>query len=367
MLTGEAQNLMVSEKYVALFAHPGAGTPYADSRFSPYPAGEEPEYFKGVDPYVFKARNDYGQLYFYLGSIRFVNHYGLERYGLCTSDGKIVTEHVFTAPMLLIDNKGNKAYLCYRTDKEPLNEMVEDWIWTNNESRYPVLLFALDGSWIKEFDGAAVSRYGFRWTVDLSVYKDVLAVKLGGKWGAVNIKGEMVIPIDRDSADGIYPSPDNNVDNPFLCVTDDRYILTSDYGALQQGLYDADMNLITKEVRGFPQGMPGDFIVTIEWDEQNSQSVIHTYTIDGEPLASLAGYSYATSMGDFVWVDTEKSALIFDKELHIIYEFPFAFGVYANATYPGPNVIFQGSSHTYLHRTYLPDGTRLMTWYDMDA
>jgi len=39
-----------------------------------------------------------------------------------------------------------------------------------------------------------------------------------------------------------------------------------------------------------------------------------------------------------------------------------SYGYYAR----GPNVLYGSDGDTLFHRTYLPDGTRLVTWYDPD-
>jgi hypothetical protein len=370
MLTDEAQNLTASENYVALHANPAADTPYVDGRFSLYPDGEAPEYFDGADPYDFRARGDYGRIYFYLGAMRY-GVWGTSRfYGLCTEDGMIVTEPVYTVALLLTDSNGNKAYFCHKGDREPLREMVSEGDWSHEVSHYPALLFAVDGSWIKEFDSAEL-YYGVTGPANAIMNADVLAVMLGGKWGAVNMKGETVIPFNRDSYEGIYPPFDGRTLS--FSVTGDRFMRNTGVDETGKTLYDlcdGSGNLIATGLRGMPQGMAGEFIVTSEWGEQSI--TVFTYTLDGELIASLAptegSYSEARPLGDYVWIYAENSILICDRWLNILYEFSREnngeAGMYRGLLLPGPNVLYRSYYTTLFHRTYLPDGTRLMTWYD---
>jgi len=374
MLTDEAQNLIASENYVALHTNSDVATPYVDGKFSLYPAGEAPEYFIGTDSFAFKARNDYGQLYFYLGATRREEWSDPRYYGLCTANGKIVTEPLYSVPLLLTDSKGNKMYFCYRSDREPLrvaayNEAGE---LIHEISYYPALLFATDGSWIKEFDSAR-PFFGFTGPTDAIRNADVLAVMLGGKWGAVNMRGEKIIPFDRDGYQGIYPPPDGGIGA--LGLTGDRFLRsTGEYfgGSGPFDLYSGNGKLIATGLRGYPQGMAGEFIVTAEWD--NELYTVYTYTLDGELIATLTmeehAYGYAEPFNDYVLIYAEKSLLISDRELNILHEFSYEYDArYGRLMSPftaGPNVLYRSDNDTLFHRTYLPDGTRLVTWYDPD-
>ena len=373
MLTDEAQNLIASENYVALHANPAADTPYVDGKFSFYPEGESPKYFEGVDPYNFVARDDYGRLYFYLGSKRHVDFDwsgSPEYYGICTEAGKIVTEPIYSVPLLLIDSKGNHAYFCYRSDRDPVSVTNPFLDKSYKENLYPILLFALDGSWLKEFD-CAVPFSGYFGPANTIMNSDVLAVMLNGKWGAVNMRGETVIPISRYDYVGIYPPADGGTGA--LAVTADRFVyhhLDNPSGRWLSNLYDANGNLIAVGLYGTPQHMSGDFILTYEWGGTSANQV-HTYTLDGELIATLSAetlyFDYAAPMGDYVCIYTDSSLLICDRSLKIIYELPGKRGdIYSEAYRLGPNVLFSSDSETLLHRTYLPDGTRLVTWYDSE-
>ncbi|MCL2046358.1 MAG: substrate-binding domain-containing protein [Oscillospiraceae bacterium] len=375
--TAEAQNLIASENYVALRANPNESTPTVIGDFSLYPPGEEPEYFPGIDPYIFTARSDYGQLYFYLGLHRIDEYSSPEFYGLCNEEGKIITEPIYTVPLLLTDSMGNQSYLCYRSDKEPTVQ-VETWdTWTYAYSYYPVLLFATDGSWIKEFDGASPCT-GFRGAIDAYINNDSLAVMLNGKWGMVNMMGETVAPFELDSKDGIYNpeglSGNNDIINYSLAVTGDRYIaymiLTDDYGLEHVSgtdLLDRSGNIIAKNIKGRPYGMPGVYFVTSEWfvDEDKGNSV-YTYTLDGDLIASLEStddmfITHAVPLGDYVWIFTDNRNILCDRELNILIEYP-EFDYYGY----GANVLYLYDWDSPYYRTYLPDGTRLVTWYDSD-
>ena len=367
--TDEAQNLIAGEGYVALHANPTADTPYVDGRFSIYPDGEAPLYFGGVDPYTFKPRGDYGKLYFYLGSIY---DSGWEwavaqLYGLCTADGKIVTEPVYSTPLLLTDSKGNKAYFCYRSDRESVRDTVVFGESSYEVNRYPALLFAMDGSWIKDFEAAAPFE-GMTGPVLAIMNADILAVMQRGKWGAVDLKGETVLPFDRNSSEGIYPPPDGGIG---FGVTGDRFMRNVGEDASGHwllDLYDGNGNLIASGLRGRPQDMAGDFIVTNEWGGEAGLTV-YTYTLDGELIASLnlpaeGGYGNACPFGDYVMIYAADAIIICDTALNTLYEFPHegSYSYYAR----GPNVLYGSDGDTLFHRTYLPDGTRLVTWYDPD-
>ena len=371
MQTDEAQNLIAGEGYVALHANPAAGTPYVDGRFSIYPDGEVPLYFGGVDPYTFEPRGDYGQLYFYLGA---VYNYGLEweyyvapLYGLCTAGGKIVTEPIYSIPLLLTDSKGNKAYFCYRSHRAPVKDMVVYRDFSYEVDRYPALLFAMDGSWIREFE-AAVPFRGMSGPVDDIMNADILAVMQNGKWGAVNIKGETVLPFNKNSSEGIYPLPDGGIGA--FAVTGDRFMLNIGMdasGGWLMDLYDGNGNRIASGLRGRPEGMSGDFIVANEWGGEAGLTV-YTYTLDGELIASVnllnqGGYGNACPFGDYVMIYAADVIIVFDRELNTLYEFQHR----SHAYYPlGPNVLYDSDRDRFFHRTYLPDGTRLVTWYDPD-
>ena len=373
MLTGEAQNLMASENYVALHANPGAQTPHADGSFSMYPEGEAPVYFQGTNPLALEASNRYGQLYFYLGSVHHEDFSSPRFYGLCTENGEIVTEPVYTVATLLTDSQGNKAYLCYRSDLELESETVVDEDWTYERIINPAILFATDGSWILELDGIRFF-YGFAGAGDVIMNADILAAKLEGKWGAVNMKGEVVIPFEKDYSEGIYLYSHNDMHYSYLGVTGDRF-MQGNYNSNSDNtfsLYDGELHMIADDLYGMPVPMSGEFIITTEWDSNNG-CTIYTYTIDGYPIAKLepdeVEYYGASPLGDYVHVRAEKSSYICDRELNIIYEFAHNYNEqygYYESVMSSTNVIHKSDEKTNLHRTYLPDGTRLVTWYDPD-
>ena len=278
----------------------------------------------------------------------------------------------------MTDSKGNKAYFCHRSDREPFVETVVNEGWSYKVNHYPALLFALDGSWIKEFD-TAMPFFGLTGPTTEIRNADVLAVMQDGKWGAVNMKGETIIPIDRDSYEGIYSPDDGGIGG--FAVTGDRFMgWNNEYipGLPLQNLYDGKGNLIATGLLGWrPEGMAGEFFVTCEWGNKQDFTV-YTYTLDGGLIAEFTpgddGYgsnrynSYAEPFGDYVWVCVEKNTLICDRELNILHDFAHVYDeaakVYRSNLSPGPNMLYNSDRETLFHRTYLPDGTRLVTWYD---
>ncbi|MCL2126481.1 MAG: substrate-binding domain-containing protein [Oscillospiraceae bacterium] len=371
MLSDDAQNLMVQERYVALYANPDESIQYADDRFSFYPNGEAPEYLHGVDPYIFRADSNYGQLYFYLGAARYDEwSFGnIELYGICTAKGKIVTEPIYSVPLFLTDSKGSNAYFCYRSDKDPVKVTITYDSWSYETNRYPALLFAVDGSWIKEFD-AAMPFEGNIGPVNIIMNADYLAVMQGGKWGAVDLRGNTVIPFNRDSVSDIYPPADGGFDA--FGVTGDRFTRSADdeEGNTYTDLFDAGGNLVASGLRGRPQGMAGEYFVTNEWSG-DAGITVYTYTLDGEFIASRVSpsdgryvFSYASPLGEYVMIYTSKATLICDRELDILHEFwhEGAYGYYSR----GPNVLLKPDYDTHFNRTFLLDGTLLMTWYDLE-
>ena len=365
MLSEEAQNLMASENYVALYANPDAATPLADGAFSLYPEGEVPVYFEGVNPYVFAASRDYGKLYFYLGGMREENWSSPMFYGICNSEGKIITEPIFTAPRLLTGSEGNSAYFCYRADLLPTSEERISDGWEYEGTVNPALLFATDGSWVREFDGAEPC-YGFAGAGDVMVNADILAVKLGSKWGAVNLRGETVIPFAQDGSEGIYGEA--NRDYSFLSLSANRLVKSNNETF---DLYDADMNIIVSGLKGRPQAGSTDFIISTAMPGLN-EGIIYLYTLDGICIAErkITGvdYIYAGYLGDYVCVYDDKGTSILDRQLNDVHEFPMEFsdryGGLISLYFNGPNVLYKSDEETGFHRTYLPDGTRLVTWYD---
>ena len=113
--------------------------------------------------------------------------------------------------------------------------------------------------------------------------------------------------------------------------------------------------------------MAGEFIVTHEWQGENGD-INYTYTLDGKLIAVLDpvedSYRYAYPFGDYVMVNSADVTLICDREFNTLFEF---LREGSNSYFVrGPNVLYRSDSKTLVHRTYLPDGTRLVTWYDPD-
>ena len=368
MLTPEAQNLMASENYVALHEDPTAATPKVDGKYSAYPEGEEPVYLDGVDHYLLKASDDYGPLYFYLGSTHHEIMAAPAFYGLCTEDGKIVTEPIYTNPRLLIDSEGNKAYACYRLDKVQSYETVTVGDWSYEKSITPALLFATDGSWVMEFDGAFPS-YVSGMCSDVMANSDIFVAKKDGKWGALNLNGEIVIPFNRDSSDGIYPSLETlgpDMAGAYAGITADRYLSPGNdsinaFAGVNNNLIDSKGKILAKGLQGVPASGCGDYIITSDWDTKT----VYTYTLDGEPIASLSPAGSALTLGEYAAVSSEGKLLIMDRNLEPVFEFPGNF-FDTGSSACGPGVLFDSDTETKLHRTYLPNGTRLVTWYDYD-
>lgn len=375
MLTAEAQNLMASENYVALYADPDAETPRAQGSFSFYPEGEAPVYFKGSNIYALQPSDAYGELYFYLGSVRYEDFAVARFFGICNEDGKIVTEPVYTAATLLTDSEGNKAYFCYRSDLAQGGETITNGEWTYTRTVNPAILFSTDGSWVMEFDGA-MPYYGFTVASDIIMNNDILAVKRDGKWGAVNMKGEIVIGFLYDSSDDIYPQRQNDEYYSYLGITGSRVARSADndnvlYGGGPYNLYDENLNLVATGLPGIPEYRTGSFMVINTWSD-GQLGPVYTYTLDGELIASKdygAQLNYAQPFGDYVCVELDKTVLICDTHLNVIYEHEKTF--YEENNYYtfydlGENVFYGYDAETKLRRTYLPDGTLLVTWYDAE-
>ena len=346
---------MASEKYVALHANPKANTPHVDGNYAMYPQGEEPVYFPGTNPYALTPSKAYGKLYFYLGAIHSESSSSPQFYGLCTADGKIVTEPIYTVATLLTDSKGNTAYLCFRSDlaRKTLSN--------------PAILFTTDGSWVKDYDDAQFC-YGFNGAADSVINADFIAVKKDGQWGAVNMNGETVLPFDRSTPDGIYGQPDFRNSGPelMLGITADRYLASGK-------LYDAKGRLIADDIKGLPMAAAGNYFVTTDFSAQSAPVVIYTYTLDGKMLAKLESSSelvqWASPCGDYVLARLEDRIKVYDKQLQELYELPLRLDEtehrYAYMR-QGAGVLYDSNLTTKFHHTYLPDGTKLVTWYDPD-
>lgn len=359
MLRDEAQNLMVRENYVALHANPKAETPYVDGDYSMYPSGEAPVFFEGTNPYALEAADDYGALYFYLGAAHHEWEASPQFYGLCTGGGKIVTEPVYTVATLLTDSEGNTAYLCFRADREREVETIEESWGSYEKASAPVILFATDGAWVQEYDDVQFC-YGFTGVIDMAMNADYIAVKKNGKWGAVDMKGKTAIPFNRDSSEGIYRQREE--DYTRLMITADRYL--SD-----EKLYDAGGRLVAEGIKGMPLPKAGDFFVTMDFDG----NAIYTYGLDGKMYAKLdldsEGFQGASPFGGYVRLGLEDRIKVYDRQLKEVSEIPLRFDEeyndYAHMQ-SGAGVLYDSDQSAKFHRTYLPDGTRLVTWYDPD-
>lgn len=365
MLSDEAQNLMSSEGYVALHANPNANTPHVDGAYSMYPKGEEPVYFTGANPYDLAPSKAYGKLYFYLGSIHSEMFSSPQFYGLCTVDGKIVTEPIYTAATLLTDSKGNRAYLCFRSDLARKMETVKEGSESYERAvSNPAVLFAADGSWVRNYDNAQFC-YGFNGAIDSIINADFIAVEKDGKWGAVDMNGETVIPFDRSSPDGIYGEPDFENAEGMLRITANRYLSG-------ETLYDVKGRVVADGIKGMPMSAAGDYFVTTDYDAE-SAPMIYTYTLDGKILAKLQSSAElvqgASPFGEYVLIYLEDRVKVYDRKLKDLYEVPLRFDEtdhrYAYMQ-QGDGVLYDSDMNTKFHRTYLPDGTRLVTWYDPD-
>ena len=368
MLSGEAQNLMARENYVALHANPKANTPNVDGDYAMYPKGEEPVYYEGTNPYALEPSNGYGKLYFYLGATHREAISSPQFYGLCTADGKIITEPIYTTATLLTDSKGNTAYLCFRSDlareMESGGAGVEGYRMERNN---PVILFATDGSWVKDYDDVRFC-YGFNGVVDSVMNADIIAMKKDGKWGAVDMKGKTVIPFNKSDPAGIYRQPDVEGTEMMLGITEDRYL--SGGG---KKLYDVGGTLIADDIKGMPWPTAGDYFVTIDYDMKDGSVIIYTYTLDGNMLAKLESsseqFQRTSPCGEYVLVYLEDRIKVYDRQLQELNELPLRFDeVDQHYVYmqQGKGVLYDSDMNTKFHRTYLPDGTRLVTWYDPD-
>ena len=236
------------------------------------------------------------------------------------------------------------------------------------------MLFATNGKWIKEYT-SAIPFAGFVGVSGIIMNANLLVVMLGGHWGVVNLKGETVVLIDWDDYFGIYPEPDGG--RRMHALTGNRFMdnIHSDGDLLLFDLYDGKPNLIASELHGWPSGICGEFIVTTEHigvSESGVSLTVYTYTLEGESIASrvwdVDRNVYAEAFGDYVMVYTGADTLICDRELNILHVVPnkydTEYDVYAHTYTASPNVLFTTDAQNLFHRTYLPDGTRLVTWAD---
>ncbi|MCL2046357.1 MAG: substrate-binding domain-containing protein [Oscillospiraceae bacterium] len=380
----EAQNLIASENYVAIRNNPSARTPYVQGNYSPYPPGEEPIYFRGVDPYRLSARNDYGQLYFYLGKTRDEDYrVPIRFYGLCTQDGKVVTEPIYSIPLILNDSMGNQAYVCYRSDKEPqIFTYVDTYGDVEYEHKYelnPVLLFATDGSWVMELD--KVQLFGSPEGPSYSAKNnDFLQAFFDGEMMIVNIKGEIISTTYENGNVRAYNyqrfSP-LELRSFNIALTGDRF-LVGDYfnGRRISELYNVDGNLFATGIQGYPSGMASTYFVTYESIyTSNFGASVFTYTLDGELIARMDSnehfeITFAVLKGDYTLIFTPDRMLLCDSELNIIYDYYIGnddelFDDSLRYTM-GLNVLYRSDTNSNLHRTYLTDGTLLVSWFDPD-
>ena len=135
-------------------------------------------------------------------------------------------------------------------------------------------------------------------------------------------------------------------------------------------MLDGKKNLLATGLRGRPQQMAGDFIITYESGDALGLSIF-TYTFNGELLAASPPdrfkCQYIGPVGEYVCIYA-KNLLICDRYLNILYELQYGYnketGIYVKYYINGPNVLFNSDYNSFLNRTYLPDGTRLVTWYD---
>lgn len=374
MLSGEAQNLMAEEHYVALKANPRIATPDIEGKYSPYPPGEEPVYMQGTNRYALEPSDAYGQLYFYLGSTHQEEHTDPKFYGLCTADGKIVTDPIYTVPILMTDLEGNRAYFCYRANEPQTSQLVHSKDWQGEEISYeisvtPAILFATDGSWVKEYDGAEpyIARTP---TSNKTKSSSILAVKQDGQWGAVNLLGEVVVPFIHSRANEIYGDPNQDLysTTEYYGLTDKLFWFTPfnpSNGEHEFALYDANRNLIAQGLPGmFPEYLAGGYVATIVRDSE--VATIYVFTREGKIVATkehnAADGISIQAVGDYLAVtDYGDGTYIYDHELNLLkkhqsigYEF-------------GPGILYMTDIHADLHRTYLPDGTWLVTWYDPEV
>ncbi|MEM5767023.1 MAG: phosphate ABC transporter substrate-binding protein, partial [Bacillota bacterium] len=279
-----------------------------------------------------------------------------------TADGKIVTEPVYTVATLLTDSGGNTAYLCFRADLARETETIQEPWGSYEKVSAPAILFATDGSWVKDYEDVRFC-YGFTGVIDSPVNADYIAVKQGGKWGAVDMNGETVIPFDRDSPDGIYGQAKNGSETMWLRITANRYLSP-------EGLRDEKGQLLAAGVYGMPIAKAGDFFMIM--DSEGEAGTFYSYTLDGKLLAKLEGgerFYGARLSGDHVLIYQEDRIEFYDRQLKKLSEIPLRFDEENNHyayMEDGSGMLYDSDVNTKFHRTYLPDGTRLVTWYDPD-
>ena len=114
-------------------------------------------------------RDDYGELFPFVGrwSLGYMMMYS-SSYGLCTADGKIVCDAVFT-DVKRFEHEGRAVYILLRPSE-------------NSETRGEYYLAASDGS------------FAFLYEQALNGYEGTFTVQKNGRWGSVDYSGKELVP-----------------------------------------------------------------------------------------------------------------------------------------------------------------------------
>ena len=347
-----------------------------DEGYSPIPAGEEPRYFYDKPLGAFVPSEDYGAVYPYMGTYSFGMWGPTYQYGLCTADGRIITAPVYSAPALLGVGE-QKAYLLYTESTQAWNK--EGWYETVANSG---ILVGLDGSWVESFDDAAqfvVPTVEYNKTLNYPV----LAVQRDGLWGGIAMDGSIAVPFEHKQYFRMYESEplyrsDYSQRQEFEIVRYDRILAyeRDAYGTIHwEGwaeLLDEHLEPLTY-VAGGHYGSGSDFFLQMNMEME----VLYTYDFDGNLLGERAfqepenweiGINVAS---DYVMIPSvDGLSLTFcDKYLQALFtldsDMPWSFwGFVRTPTVRTTcNVFHVTDPTTNLHRTYLPDGTRLTTFH----
>ena len=347
-----------------------------DEAYAPIPPGEEPKYFYDKPLGAFVPSDDYGAVYPYMGAYHFGMWGPTYQYGLCTADGRIITAPVYSAPAVL-GFGGQQAYLFYTESEQVWNDR-EGWYET---AATPGLLVALDGSWAEPFDNA------MQFIVPTMIYSKtlnypVLAVQRDGLWGGLAMDGSIAVPFEHKQyfrmydAESFYRNdyserPEHNIIRYDRMLSYER----DDYGNFhweQAQLLNKRLEPLAT-IQGSHYATANDFFLQMNMDVE----MIYTYDYDGnllgereyqEPENWEIGINVAS---DYVMIPSvDGLSLTFcDKYLQPLFtldsETLWSFwGFDTQKTVRTVcNVFHTTDPTTNLHRTYLPDGTRLTTFH----
>ena len=347
-----------------------------DVPFSPIPKGEEPKYYYDKPHGAFVPSPDYGAVYPYLGVYHFDMWGPSYLYGLCTADGRIITAPIYSAPEIL-GVGDDKAYLFY-TGAE--RERTKDG-WYETVAT-PGVLVGLDGSWAESFDHAQ------RFVVPTVEYSKtlnypILAAQRDGLWGGIAMDGTIAIPFEHKQYFRMYESEvlyrsDYSQRQEYQVIRYNRMIAyeRNDYGDInwaKSQLVDEDLKPLASFDSSY-YGSSNDFLLQMNMEDEFA---LKTYDFDGNFLGQMAFQeteSWETSIaifGDYVTIPSVdgKTLSFYDKYFNLLSTmesdvlWSFWGSEHIMGIHPVAGIFHTTDPTTNLHRTYLPDGTRLTTTF----